>query len=465
LAVNQEWRERIAFAPLFICALILGGGGWHNSSFVAVIQSLAIPPLVLSVGWRRKSAAFSALPPVLIILAILTLGIAQLVPLPPKLWSALPGRALLTQAVILTLGQLDWRAFSLAPELTAQTLLALLPSVAAFCYLITMPRTRQPDVLFIIYAMALVSVVIGLLQVLSPIEAPFYLYRLPPYQLPVGFFANRNHQADFLLWCMTAAVPLVIRVRATSVRVGLVLMILLTAVCVIATGSRTGLLLILPMLTFAALAEPTFRRMIRTVSGRQVAIAVAGLALLALGLHNYLLPRTLERFDSIQDQRLQFWPDVVYLYHLYAPAGAGGGTFDLVFRSVERLDFLNPAYVNHAHNDYIEIAVEYGFAGIAMVVAFLGWFVWRAAIVWRARADNVQVVMQRVATIQICGLLLHSLVDYPLRTQTIALLFAFSCATLVECRWWSGTGDDSFPRRGGKEGRPVRLASGLGTLR
>ena len=68
-------------------------------------------------------------------------------------------------------------------------------------------------------------------------------------------------------------------------------------------------------------------------------------------------------------------------------------------------------------------------------VAFLIWFAFSAARIWRhtpAHAHAIDLLLARAATIVVPLLLAHSFVDYPLRTGAIMAVFAFSCALLVE---------------------------------
>jgi O-antigen ligase len=89
-------------------------------------------------------------------------------------------------------------------------------------------------------------------------------------------------------------------------------------------------------------------------------------------------------------------------------------------------------YVNHAHNDYLEVALETGLPGILLLLAFLAWFALAALTAWRSSAEGGN--LARAATLVILVVLLHSLVDYPIRTAAVAAVFAASCALLLPPR-------------------------------
>ena len=85
-------------------------------------------------------------------------------------------------------------------------------------------------------------------------------------------------------------------------------------------------------------------------------------------------------------------------------------------------------YVNHAHNDYAELALETGVPGVAVLIAFPGW--WGAAA-WRAWRSAEAGPYARAASIASAAILVHSLVDFPLRTAAIGACFAMCLALLA----------------------------------
>jgi O-antigen ligase len=126
--------------------------------------------------------------------------------------------------------------------------------------------------------------------------------------------------------------------------------------------------------------------------------------------------------------RLTAWPHVEEAAGAVFPMGAGIGAFDRVFRSVEPLNLVGPTFFNHAHNDYLELWLETGVAGPGLLVVFALWLVWKTWAVWSARAGPA---LGRAASVAIGLTLVQSLVDYPLRTATLATLFAFCCGLLA----------------------------------
>jgi len=113
----------------------------------------------------------------------------------------------------------------------------------------------------------------------------------------------------------------------------------------------------------------------------------------------------------------------------FMPLGSGIGTFRRVYALNEDHDRLDPTtYVNHAHNDYLELALETGVPGLVLLVLFLAWWA-RAA--WRAWSPGHPDPYARAAAVASAAILVHSLVDFPLRTAAISACFAMCLALLA----------------------------------
>ncbi len=101
--------------------------------------------------------------------------------------------------------------------------------------------------------------------------------------------------------------------------------------------------------------------------------------------------------------------------------GSGMGSFENVYPAYEGRILIQREYINHAHNDYMEIALETGVAGILLMVAFA------ALIVHGSRRTT----MATAFAVSILAIAAHSTVDYPLRTMAIAVLFALLSAHVL----------------------------------
>jgi O-antigen ligase len=115
----------------------------------------------------------------------------------------------------------------------------------------------------------------------------------------------------------------------------------------------------------------------------------------------------------------------------FFPVGSGFGSFDPVYRSYERVETLSTTYVNHAHNDVVQLIIEGGLPATALILTFAGWFVVRAVHLWRQRLVSNQQLLGRVASAALLMIMLSSLVDYPLRTPMFATVAAILCCWML----------------------------------
>jgi O-antigen ligase len=125
------------------------------------------------------------------------------------------------------------------------------------------------------------------------------------------------------------------------------------------------------------------------------------------------------------------------------PVGSGVGTFVPEYDMFSPRETISLKYVNRAHNDWLEACLEGGALAIAVAAAFLVWFGVMSVRAWRggpSAALGFDGLLPRAASIAVFLLLLHSIVDYPLRTTAITAVFALCCALLVPVEHKSGRG-------------------------
>jgi O-antigen ligase len=102
----------------------------------------------------------------------------------------------------------------------------------------------------------------------------------------------------------------------------------------------------------------------------------------------------------------------------YWSLGSGFGTFTLIYPSYEGKTGIFDEVVNHAHNDYLELILEGGIMFVAVLVLYA------LALLLKLIFGRIK-NQQKVALLGIVFLLLHSLVDFPLRTMAMAVTFSF----------------------------------------
>lgn len=416
---------------VFTASLVFGGASRLNGLAVAGLELLALPLLVLAISRSTRLFTEPNHKWLLTILAlIVAIPIVQLVQLPPSLWTRLPGREQLVLALQVTGLPAGWSPISVAPDRTLANALALIPPVAILLAILTRPEPLGRLLIQVFYAIAAVSIVIGAAQLASG-STRFYPWPTTDAGNVVGFFANRNHFATLLVMILPFAAA--VAAQASKRREGhagqwlAVGFFALTTIALAGVGSRAGFLLLGPSLalSIAIWLPQVAPRLSRVQIG---AIAVGGLFLLVVAA--FAFGPVLARFEGVDGpgSRLDNWSTVVQAIPTYLPVGAGIGSFDVVYRAVEPLSRLDPTYFNQAHNDWLEILIESGLFGAGALIAFVCWWAVRTLKVWRS--DSPSALLGRGASAALLLLLLHSAVDYPIRTLAIAVVTAMSVAVL-----------------------------------
>jgi O-antigen ligase len=143
-----------------------------------------------------------------------------------------------------------------------------------------------------------------------------------------------------------------------------------------------------------------------------ILVALAGMLMLSFNPGNVLEIRADDPLD-----RTSIWRNTVMAIGAYLPLGSGFGSFDLVYPGVESASDIGSSFINHAHNEYLELLLEGGVAAGALLLAYLGLLLFA---MWRLPSSPLR-------SAAFCGLLfilLHSAVDYPLRNLSITLVLA-----------------------------------------
>jgi O-antigen ligase len=354
--------------------------------------------------------------------------ILQLVPLPPALWHALPGRENEIAALNLIGADQSWRPISVAPYMTLSSLLSLIPPLIVLFLVSRSSLQGRVRILAVIAAVGIAAGLIGMLQVASGNARWFLLY---PHQTPrfaAGFQANRNAGADvFLISIIAMAGYCAARRTLIKDLIGKLLLaafIFLLVLTTVLSGSRAGSVLILIPLALAAallFGNDLIDRRTTTI-GAVVVIALLGLA--AMTWNNPQLDRTWSRYADQSEARPELWRDTVFAIKQTAPIGSGLGTFVPVIAAAERLEVVDTTSPNRAHNDYLEFALETGIAGAILVIGLIVALGARGYRILRATSSK----RQRVQAICGLGILivlgLHSIVDYPMRSMAVAGLAA-----------------------------------------
>lgn len=392
-----------------------------------------------------------------LLIAIVLLPIVQLIPVGMGIWDNIPGRQTLHEVLVAANADAAYSQISLAPARTVDSLLFLVTVFAGFAMGNALFGIDRYILFKYIVAIALLSVLLSAVQLAQGEGGGVaYLYRLTNLGSAVGIFANRNHNGSLMAIAIASLIPLLVRetkaARPAWGKIWLMLaMALVFLVVAIGTQSRAGAALagiafvlmlwqthVVQTLRQAAaagalpgqhLASPKLLK----ISAATASVAVLGFLVWAIALSGiqsrYLLMAT-ENFNRSE------------VYSLTGRAiadnwltGTGMGSFQWAIVPYEQFSSISFTYWNHAHSDLLQIVMEGGIVGAALLLLFALWLVTTIVAIYRANEPGSPARVHCFATSLIVAILLtHSLVDYPLRTAALAAIFAMACGVLLADR-------------------------------
>lgn len=436
IELSQTWGK----AAFVVLCLLLGGASARGAGVVGncLLQILAIIVIAVAV-WKSRGPV---IPPtarsLLLIVSLFCLYVLlSLVPLPPAVWQALPGREAVTHGYELLGLPSPALPLTLSWQQSIASILWVLPPAAVFLLVSRVSARERGRLVWLILAFCAVSIVLGVAQLLGGENSPLRFYQITNRNQPVGFFSNANHFAIMLV----CALPLAGYVAGRSatrrgskaergsalIVAGAVALFLLAGIATV--GSLAGYGLALPATLAAFLI---YRKAAHGQVGREWCAAAGILFLIFLGLA-FVGPlnneKLSEEYSGDPSSRAYFAQTTIEGIVETFPVGSGLGTFQEIYRTHDDPNRVSHEYTNHAHNDYLEFVLELGTVGGILILAFLIWWLTRSVAAWRSNFEGSG--LARAGSVMIFIVLLHSIVDYPLRTSAVGALFAFACALLV----------------------------------
>jgi O-antigen ligase len=392
---------------------------------------------------------------------------AQLVPLPPGVWQQLPGREILAQ-IDRAAGNADlWRPLTMAPAGTRNALWSLTTPLGVLVLAVQLDAKARARLLHVLLVLGLFSAVMGVLQMLGGPDGPLYPYRYSHFGLPVGLFANRNHQAVF----MVAMLPmLLVWWRQQSTRpsqsgayghwsfYGALCAGALILPLILVTGSRSGMtialvvLLALPLMLLGdrgrdrpSPGKPP-RRMLATWSklALPVIIAILVTATIINGQAHSVDRLFGQRVGD--DIRVAALPTILAMANRYAPWGSGFGSFERVYQIDEPNALLTPNYLNHAHNDWLELVLTGGLPALVLVLIVAATVAIGAFRAWKTAQPGPAALHARLGIFVILIFAIASITDYPLRVPSLM------CLMVLAVLWSKAEGEAAETRAGAAAG-------------
>lgn len=399
---NGTYASVYSLGAAIVLTFMLGGGtvaGLWTDSLLQIVLLVAMFPVLISSNNRIE-------PRVLCFVAFCALiMLLQVVPLPQDTVAGL------RPTVFATPQELTGNHAFISTFLT-RTVGRIVYTFVLFALLLAMLKMSKNELyylsLFFLIGLSL-NIVASFFQYSASI--PLSVSAGADYEMLAGTFANRNHLATLLFTSIPFCIYFIMEGRYrfwSGVALAGVLLIML------ATGSRAGA----AIAVLAVLSSFIVIGFEKTSAWRLLAAIGVNLVLLGFGIAGLVAQR-----GALPDvMRLEMAKTTLSAIRDNWLLGTGFGTFPQVYQVYESLQLLGVEFVNHAHNDYLEIALEGGVLAAVALLAYLLLFIGRLL----SELDG----FQKAAALSIFFILLHSMVDYPLRTMAIGVIFVYLNAIL-----------------------------------
>jgi O-antigen ligase len=427
-------RARTIVAPAYLFACLVMGGSAQGIWVNMILQLAGIAIIAwAAVDGSEERVAPAARQLLWLTIVVLVVVAVQMVPLPPDVWATLGPRATVAEGLRALGTELPPEPLSLTPAGGLDTILRIIPAVAIFCAMVRLKAYRPRWLAFALIAGTLAGISLGAMQVAS---SAGYLYAETSPGRGVGFFANADHMATLLVMTIPFLAAIVAAARTASMqRYSAVVAVaaglgIVVVVGIALNGSLAGYGLAFPVVAASALIVlPPNSRLRLWVVGLAALLVLGSVA--AIETTSIGSNKIGEHAATSAQSRADIFATTSRAAADFMPFGSGLGSFREVYQLYEQPEQVTTEYVVHAHNDYAEVALELGVAGILLMLAFLAWW---ADGVWRAWRTAEAGPFTRAAAVASAAVLVHSLADFPLRTAAIGACFGMCLALLADSR-------------------------------
>ena len=409
-----------------------------NGLLVAVITVVYLITLMSDAGRLRAPLTALGAPMTLVVLAVVWMVI-QIIPLPLDLFSLPP--SVVTEVVPLQDVALPAIAhtgqISVDPSATLGMIVRYL-TYALLCFLVVQTTVNPARARRLVQAVFWIAVLHGAAGIVLLLELGDTLLVVPKWAyegFATGFFVNRNSFATFMAFGISAGAILAIDAHAPGTgsnssrkrgnpevaqsllvyAVGLAIL----GTAVVLSASRMGALVSVLGIAVAFMIGAV-RSKVRAGGIAIGLIAVAALAAAVFLTAGGQLSDRLGSLESNLDDRLLLYEQVVGMIKAHPWTGYGGGAFAAAFPLFHELPLSADVTWDAAHNLYLELFAELGFAAVLPLLAVV------ILVVRSLRAlahPGVHWVAPATAVCLTVVAAVHSLVDFSLQIEANVMLY------------------------------------------
>jgi O-antigen ligase/tetratricopeptide (TPR) repeat protein len=395
-------------------------------------------------------------PGIVPLLLVLVYMIVQLIPLPPQLLKFIsPAAYSLYAETSWAGGHAGWGSLSICGKATVAEFFRF-SSYAAFYFLTVQILSKKEFLKKTVYAVILFGALVAffaILQYILPNNKIYWVRGLTYPGMPFGPYVNKDHYAglmemifpvvlsSFLLsrpytgyQSLRERISEALNQKGTNVHILLGLSAVLISTSVFLSLSRGGIIsLSLSMIFFCLLIAG--RRKRSNASNRAlIIIAIFALIVLAVGWFGW--GPIFEKFKSLRDEqggihnsRFDIWKDCIKIVGQFPLTGTGFGTFVDIYPKYRSI--AAGGLLQHAHNDYIELASDGGIIACLLMGWFLLAVLYRSFRTFLKRREPYSVYLFVGSVTGLLSILVHSFGDFNLQIGANGLYFFFLAGLVV----------------------------------
>ncbi len=409
-------------------------GGTEILKTTPVVEALSIVLLVIFFLFQKRFDFISKPVWFFVLFALLT-PLLYLIPVSVEVWDKLPGHEIYTQMAqwVSTQQSADHinRTLSLIPYRTEHAFFFMLPPLAIFLTVAALPEQQKLFIIYFVLAIATAEACLAMIQFST--GSDFFYFGIPRLKqgIALGTYPNPDH---FVL-LMEIAIPLTLALVAHELQHGqkrnddgsrsmilyitYAILIVLFISAAFFSGSRAGIPL---ALLSAYLSYRVFMKV--RGSQHQVLSIFIIITIATILLFFFNLTPVINRFlteNPFVDGRWAIFSNTWEGIKTFFPLGSGPGTFPDIYRIFQPIE--QTGFINHTHNDYLELLFETGLLGFIFINVFFYLFIKRWKKVKKIRIRQIHFL--RIATgISIFVMLLHSILEFNMHDATNILFFA-----------------------------------------
>ena len=395
-------------------------------------------------------------------LVLVTSGLVALIQVPVDTWLALPARSYYQDVVQWhQSSQPDLRKLALSLDAvgTTQAICVAVSALAVCIGAFTLPRPLIMKLLALFVFLAIVEAILGLLQ--YALSGPKSLSYSPmPQNRAIGSFINRNH---FATWLAMSLPIVVLRTSGAFTfhssdrsshpgywQLWWGLAVVLITAALLASASRAGSSAAL-IVTVATLCVVATRRM----AGKRSLVILAIVSTIALLVSETILPRFALAFsdEALRDSaagRAIIYERAFDAAKQFFPIGSGLGSFSIAFQRFQPPE-LESLFIEHVHNDYIQLLFETGAAGVLILALFATSAVATTICLYKYRDDFHRIAPAIGCFLGAAAFAFHSLFDFPAHIPAVAIAATFLFTAAIRL---------SLPEAGSERRKPGVTTSG-----